>query len=282
MPPTRTLSIATPAGAFRVLDLGADGPPVLFLHGLTGVAEVWRPTVAALRGQRIHAYAMDQRGHGHSPKPTSGYAVGNYVADAAAIIEGLGLAPVHLVGHSMGARVAMVLAARHPWLLRSVAVVDIGPEAWRANWQEGVAGIRRMPASFPTLEAALGNAGRTRSGESLDAALSGSALRDIASARFGTNPDGTVSYLASPSALEQTVVSHRSRNYWAEWRSIGVPLLLVRGGTSAELRPHVAQRMRENNPRAEYVELEGVAHNIPLIAPTALARTLVAFWSSAG
>jgi 2-(acetamidomethylene)succinate hydrolase len=276
----REFSVKTPAGAFRVLDLGGDGPPVLFLHGLSGVAEVWGPTIDALQRESIHAFAMDQRGHGHSPKPASGYAIGDYVRDAMAVVEGLGIAPVRLVGHSMGARVALVLAARRPKLLRSAAVVDMGPEAWRANWEQSLGGIRRMPASFPDIETALGTSWRARSRDSLDAALTSETLRDIAAARFGQNPDGTVSFLASASALEQSVVSHRSRDYWAEWRRIAVPLLLVRGGTSAELRPMIAQRMREANQRAHYVELDGVPHNIPLIAPTALARTLVAFWSS--
>jgi pimeloyl-ACP methyl ester carboxylesterase len=281
MPHPESLTVTTPAGVFRILDFGGDGAPVLFLHGLTGVAEVWGPTVEALGG-RVRALAMDQRGHGHSPKPASGYAIGPYVGDAVAVIEALDLAPVHVVGHSMGARVAMVLGARRPALLHSAAVIDIGPEAWRANWQASVAGIRRIPASFPDLATALATASRARSADSLDAALNSTTLGDIAAARFAHNPDGTVSFLASRSALEQSVVAHRSHDYWAEWRRIGLPLLLVRGGASAELRPRIATRMRETNPRAHFVELAGVPHNIPLIAPTALARTLVAFWSSAG
>ena len=222
---------------------------------------------------------MDQRGHGHSPKPATGYDIGNYVQDALRVIEALDLAPVDLVGHSMGARVAMVLAARHPDVLRSVAIVDIGPEEWKANHEQTVAAVERMPASFPDIETALAG-GRRRGGESLDAALSSEALQQIARARLGNNPDGTVSFLADPAALKQTVVSHRSRNFWAEWRRIDVPAMLVRGGESTEVRQAIADRMRAQNPRVRFVQFDGVGHNVPLLAPTRLASELDAFWQS--
>lgn len=253
----------------------------LFLHGLTGVAEVWGPTVTSLPVDAGPSYAVDQRGHGHSPKPIDGYAIGDYVRDATHVIRTLGVAPVQLVGHSMGARVAMVLAARHPDLVRSVAIVDIGPEEWQANWKQTVAGLDRLPDSFPSVEAALGGTARARGGgESMDSAALSAALKEIATARLRSNPDGSVSWLASREALKQTVISHRSRNFWQEWKAIRVPALFVRGGASSEVRPTIAQKMRKTNPRVRYEEFEGIGHNIPLLAPAHLADTLSRFWDT--
>jgi len=130
-----------PAGQFRFLEWSGVSPAVIFLHGLSGVAEVWGPTVEAFGEERPRSVALDQRGHGQSPKPSSGYGIGHYVEDAAVFIRLLKAGPVHLVGHSMGARVAIVLAARHPDLLRSVSIVDIGPEIWKENATNTVAGI---------------------------------------------------------------------------------------------------------------------------------------------
>lgn len=271
--------LPTPAGTFRLLEWDGPQPPVLFLHGLTGVAEVWGPTVEALGLRRPRCLAMDQRGHGHSPKPEIGYSIGAYVRDAVDIVEEMGLAPLHLVGHSMGARVAMVLAARFPRLLRSVAIIDIGPEAWRANYEQTVQALDRMPASYPNLAAALGGAARTRGAESADAALNAGQLTTIAEARLQTLPDGTVKWLADREALKQTVVAHRSRDYWPEWKRIRVPALFVRGGKSTEVRLRIAEKMRATNPGVRFVQFDGVGHNVPLLAPDLLAAALLQFWS---
>lgn len=277
---------ATAAGAFRVLDWEGDGPPVLFLHGLTGVAEVWGPTVEAL-GEGSRYLAMDQRGHGHSPKPPSGYAIADYIQDVRAVVQEMGIAPLHLVGHSMGARVAMVFAARHPELLRSVAIVDIGPEAWRQNYEQTVKGLARLLLSYPNMDAALSR-GRSRGGESVDSALTSAPsdapsperLRAIAEARMQTLPDGSIAWLASREALERSVISHRSRSFWTEWKRIDIPALLVRGGDSTEVREHISDKMRELNSRVEFVQLDDVGHNIPLLAPKRLAHTLREFWQA--
>ena len=125
--------ITLPAGQFRFLEWNGGAPATVFLHGLSGVAEVWSETVEAFGDAGPRSIALDQRGHGHSPKPPSGYGIGHYVEDAAVFVRMLKAGPVHLVGHSMGARVAIVLAARHPDLLRSVTIVDIGPEIWKEN-----------------------------------------------------------------------------------------------------------------------------------------------------
>lgn len=277
--------IDLPAGRFRALDWPGAEPAVLFLHGLTGVAEVWGPTIAALGPDRPRSIAIDQRGHGDSEKQAASYGISTFVDDALAVIDALGLGRPHLVGHSMGARVAMVLAARHPDAIRSVAIVDIGPEAWRANWRESVAAFDRMPLTWPDAESAIGGAGRARPSSSIDAAIASGrpdaeTLRLIALSRLKTLPDGSVTWLADREALKKTVIAHRSRGYWDEWRRLAPTALCIHGGASTEVRPRVAARMRELNPSVAWEEFDGVGHNIPLIAPARLAASLSRFWQS--
>ncbi|MEO8540033.1 MAG: alpha/beta hydrolase, partial [bacterium] len=96
------------AGDFRTLVWGSGDRTVLFLHGLSGVAEVWGPTVSYLPAGRRYV-ALDQRGHGQSPRSVDiSYSVNSFVTDTAELIATL-RGRVHLVGHSMGARVALVL-----------------------------------------------------------------------------------------------------------------------------------------------------------------------------
>lgn len=276
-PGTRWLDLA--AGRFRTLEWEGGEPAAIFLHGLTGVAEVWAPTIERLGKERRRCIAIDQRGHGQSTKPAHRYSVAAYVRDLLAVMDALELERPHLVGHSMGARVALVAAARRPGRFQSVAIVDIGPEAWRANWVETWAAFERMPKQFASMQDATRGGVRARDAENADAALaSSSKLQAIAEARFETGADGSVRWRADIEALKQAVKAQRSRGYWREWRALQRPALLIRGGESRELRPHIAERMRAENPRVDYLEMEGIGHNIPLLAPAALANALQAFW----
>jgi len=115
--------------ALAVEDDGGGGAPVLFSHGLLYSRRMWDAQVAALRG-RFRCVAYDHRGQGESEAPESGLDMDTLTVDAAALIESLGLGPVHFVGLSMGGFVGMRLAARRPELVRSLALLDTaaGPE----------------------------------------------------------------------------------------------------------------------------------------------------------
>ena len=241
------------------------------LHGLTAVADVWGPTVACLQ-PRPTCRALDQRGHGESHPERGGWTIAAYVRDACEYIAQAGSARPHLVGHSMGARVAMVLAAQHPELIRSVAIVEIGPEQWKANWENSITAFDALPDSFVDEAAALKFAGSRTASSPVGTGMFLARLRPA--------PGGGLTWRADREALRATVRSHRSRNFWRQWESIGVPALFVRGGTSYEVRLRIAKEMRRRNPEVEWAELEGVSHNVPLIAPERLARTLCQFWAT--
>ena len=260
--------IETNAGRFRSLQWGpAGGETVLFLHGLTAVAEVWGPAVANLSAGRNYV-AVDQRGHGDSPHEGP-YHVGRLVQDTRTIIKTLG-GPVHLVGHSMGARVAIVLAARSPELLRSVAIVDIGVEASQKNIKETTEAIEQMPGSFANDEEAYAFAFRRRAPDDVAKAVFRARLKSA---------NGRLVWRGSPEAMVSIVRSHRSRSYWKEWQAISIPSLYVRGARSNEVSAAIYEKMRSVNPGVRYVELEGIPHNVPLIAPERLAGELETLWA---
>jgi len=261
---------ATARGTFRVLEWPGGPPAAVFLHGLTGVAEVWGPTIDALGEPRPRSFAIDQRGHGDSPV-AGPYDVASLVRDLLAVLEALGVERPHLVGHSMGGRVALTAAARYPGRFRSVAIVDIGPEAWRANWRSTLQAFERMPTGFASMEQALAAGGRDE------------ARRRLFLARLRQADGGGHRWHGDPDAWKAMVVNHRSHSYWRDWERLGaIPALLVRGGGSEELRSRVAAEMRRRNAHVDFVELPGVGHNVPLLEPAALAATLKAFWLTAG
>ena len=103
-----------------------DDRPLLLLHGLASSSHIWDLVAPQLRraGHRVVAY--DQRGHGLSSKPPSGYGFERVSGDAAGLIRTLGLERPVLVGHSWGANVALELAVRCPGLAAGTVLVDGG------------------------------------------------------------------------------------------------------------------------------------------------------------
>lgn len=102
-----------------------DGEPVLFVHGIPTDFRAWSAQVEPFSdGRRMIAvsrrYAAPNKREGDVKDST----IGNNAVDVKGFIERLGVAPVHLVGHSYGGFVAAYLAADHPDLLRSLVLVE--------------------------------------------------------------------------------------------------------------------------------------------------------------
>lgn len=106
-----------------VEDTGGSGAPVVFSHGLLWSARMFAPQIAALR-DRYRVIAYDHRGQGRSGGGSGDeVSIEDVYEDAVALLEDLGVGPVHFVGLSMGGFVALRLAARRPDLVRSITLI---------------------------------------------------------------------------------------------------------------------------------------------------------------
>ena len=107
-----------------------SGEPVLLLHGLGSSTLDWEPQIEALKGF-FRVIAMDVRGSGKSRdllKPGGPFTVKQFAADAIALLDHLGAVPAHIVGLSMGGMVAFQLAVDSPRHVRTLTIVNSGPE----------------------------------------------------------------------------------------------------------------------------------------------------------
>ncbi len=102
-----------------------DGPSLLLHHGLASTSHIW-DLVAPRLAPRFRVVAYDQRGHGLSGKPSSGYGFDHLTADAAAVIRTLRLRKPVVVGHSWGANVALQLGVDRPRLVSGAVLIDGG------------------------------------------------------------------------------------------------------------------------------------------------------------
>jgi esterase len=110
-------------------DLGGAGhPPLVILHGLLGSSRNWQTAGADLAG-KFHVFALDLRNHGRSPHADEmTYAA--MMDDVLAWLDSQGITKATFLGHSLGGKVAMLLACRHPGRVTRLIVVDIAPKAY--------------------------------------------------------------------------------------------------------------------------------------------------------
>lgn len=104
------------------------GTPLIVLHGLFGSTGNWRTLCKRYAGRR-DVYALDLRNHGRSPHDP-GMTFEDMAGDILAFMDRQHLAGSHLLGHSMGGKIAMQLALEHPDRVERLIVADIAPKAY--------------------------------------------------------------------------------------------------------------------------------------------------------
>lgn len=112
-----------------------DGFPVLFITGLTGYANFWRDQVPSF-ARNFSTIAYDHRGVGQSDQTCASNVIERLAADAIGLLDALGIAKAHIIGHSAGGAVAQVLAIEYPQRLASIVIV--------AGWTKPDAYLRRF------------------------------------------------------------------------------------------------------------------------------------------
>lgn len=234
--------------------------PIVFLHYWGGSLRTWDHVVDALSPSH-RTIAMDHRGWGHSDAPPSGYGLADLAADAAGVIEALNLQRYILVGHSMGGKVAQLLASRRPDGLAGLVLVAPSPPSPLAMPPEA---RQMMAAAYSTRETVE---------QAIDQMLTAKALspRD----REQVIED---SLRGAPQAKAAWPSSTSLEDITREVAAIDAPTLVIAGELDrvdsveilkAELLPRI--------PHAVLHILPETGHLSPLESPRELARLIADF-----
>ncbi|MEV6261336.1 alpha/beta hydrolase [Streptomyces sp. NPDC051784] len=230
-------------------------PGILMLHGLMGRSTHWAPAARRL-SERHRPVALDQRGHGRSEKPAAGpYTRDAYVADAEAAIEQLGLAPVTLVGHSMGALTAWQLAAKRPDLVKALIICDmrasaLGPASQR-EWEDW---FGAWPLPFESLAEVRKWFGEDDPWVERPNPSRGEFFAEV----MAEGSDGW-----RPVFSQEHMLTSRATwiydAHWEELAQVRCPTLVLRG-IDGELGRAEAQEMVRVLPLGQYAEVEDAGH----------------------
>ena len=112
----------------------SDMEPLLVIHGLFGMGDNWGSHARHWSTLGMEVHLLDMRNHGRSPH-TASHTYLEMVADVLAYMEVHGMKSVNVLGHSMGGKVAMELATKHPGRVTRMIVVDIAPKVYPPHHQ---------------------------------------------------------------------------------------------------------------------------------------------------
>jgi pimeloyl-ACP methyl ester carboxylesterase len=254
----------------------ASAPPVIMLHGITGHARTWDDECRLLAG-RYHALALDQRGHGDTdPAPDGDYSDDALLGDLVAFAGALGLRRLSLVALSLGGRVAINFAGRHPDRVERMVIVDIGPEIAPVGRARVGTLMATAPERFATRDEVFTH---MRANAPL---YSEALLRQRAEHAVRPLPDGGFTWKYDR-GLRDAIRQGRLRlpsDLWVQWRAITCPTLLVRGALSDILTDEMAKRMVDELPSARLVVVPGAGHTVPGDQPGAFQSLLREFLMS--
>ncbi len=261
----------------HVYDWGGAGRPLLLLHGLASNARIWDLT-APLLAEHARVVAVDQRGHGLTTAPESGYGFEQTAADVAALIQALGFAQPVIAGHSWGANVAIEFTARNPGVAAGLVLVDGGifsPRSDGLSWEEAerrlapprIAGTPRAQL----LERIRGDLAPYWRPE----------FEPIIMAGFEVAADDTVAPHLSFEHHLQIVRALWEADTPSRFADVTCPVLVLPsldGGAEqiAHKQEAVLTAVRRL-PHGSVVWLEDSIHDVPLQRPELVARAIVAF-----
>jgi len=252
-------------------DTGGDGEGILFSHGLLWNTHLFDAQVEALR-DRYRCVAYDHRGQGRSEVPADGdeVSIEECAADAIALVEALGLAPVHFVGLSMGGFVGMRVAARRPELLRSLTLMDTAadPEP-RANVPKYT--LLNLLARAVGVRFVTGSVAPILFGRTFLTAPSLRAAREAAIEQVAAN---------RPTVYKAVNGVIRRGSFEDRLRDVRVPTCVLHGEEDVAISMERARRLHSLLPAARFATVPAAGHSAPVENPEAVTAALEGFLGS--
>jgi pimeloyl-ACP methyl ester carboxylesterase len=232
-------------------DLGGDGhPSLIILHGLLGSSRNWQTTGRDL-ADTYRVFALDLRNHGHSPHLAE-MSFDVMVEDVIAWMDAQGIARTTLMGHSMGGKVAMLLACRYPERVERLVVVDISPS-------DHFVGHRAEFTAMMALDLSRLQS-RTEAETQFEQAVESWGMRKFLVTNLERGEDGAWRWLINLPVLNAALPALEKNSLREDDRFDG-PTLFIVGGRSTFVLPKDHAVIRGHFPRAEIEILPTSGHN---------------------
>jgi esterase len=241
-----------------------DAPTVILLHGLFGSASNLGIVARAL-APVFSVYSLDLRNHGLSPRAAS-MSYTEMATDVAQFIEQQGLAPCHVLGHSMGGKVAMQLALDRPELIEKLVLADIAPVQYPPHHDDVLAGLNAVATAAP--------GGRREADQVLSEHVKEASVRAFLLKSWQADEDGNYRWLIHHEAVCSNYAglgeANRGGSYSGE-------TLFVVGGDSDYMQEKYRQPTLALFPNARVKVIAGAGHWLHAEKPALFNKLVLRF-----
>jgi pimeloyl-ACP methyl ester carboxylesterase len=237
------------------------GPAVVCVHGLTANHTCWA-SVADVLSPDYRVIAYDLRGRGNSDKPATGYSLPIHCQDLAGLLDRLGLQRAVIVGHSLGAHIALRFAVALPRRVSKLVLVDGGIDVRPGILDSLAPAIKRLGVEFPSLEAFL----QTVRGLPMLAGRWNDYLERYFRYDVETLPGGAVRSKAATHAIEEELTNLRRERLWVYHHQVKCPTLILRApdglltATDCLMTQEEAEAMAHAIPKSRLVVVPNTNH----------------------
>ena len=258
--------------ALHTVALGGSGPPLVFCHGLFGQGRNWTAIGKQFLGEHS-VHLVDLPNHGQSPWTDRV----DLVADSDRLVDVLRSLgePVTLVGHSMGGKVAMLTALKHPDAVGRLVVVDVSPVRYQ-HLSEFAGYIDAMNAiDLTTLDR------RAEADESLVAAVPDPTVRGFLLQNLRRGDDGW-RWQANLEALRGHLdeIGGWPDEWSTSWPPYEGPVLWIAGADSHYVEEKYAPAMEALFPKVRRVTVKNAGHWVHSQRPEVFVEVLSRFLES--
>ncbi len=252
-----------------------QGDPVVFVHGGLQDYRMWNAHAAVFAARyRVIAYSR----RNHFPNAVSGDGTPDGAADIhgedlAALIKGLGLTRVHIVGHSSGAHTALFFAAHHPDLIRTLAVNEPNATGLLITASGGAEPMKEFGGRFALAREAFRNRDLERALRLFADAVGGPGTYDRRSeGERRMMMDNALAHVADATTSRPRPVFTREMA-----QRITVPTLLSNGARSPTFFHRIIDELERCLTKRERMTIPGASHTVPGENPQAYDEAMLAF-----
>ncbi|MBI2218702.1 MAG: alpha/beta hydrolase [Candidatus Rokubacteria bacterium] len=259
-----------------VQEWAGGSPAVVCIHGLTANHTCWYP-IASFVAPARRVIAHDLRGRGGSARPDTGYSLAAHDADLLGLLDHLGIARAVVIGHSLGAGLAVRFAVHHPERVERVILFDGGFDPRAEVFDSIGPAVGRLGVEFPSLDAFLG----TMRGLPMFAGRWNEHLERYFTYDVEPAPGGGVRSKVARHAIEEEVRNLQRTRLWVWHHRVQAPTLLLRApdgllrADDCLMTQEEAEAMAAAIPDCGLVVVPGTNHYTVLLGDQPLVRRAV-------